>query len=480
MAQPPSAWLVLDRPAGDLEGQLYRAIRDRILHGGLLPQQRLPATRSLATSLGIARSTVVQAYERLKAEGYLEAVAGSASRVAGFSAPPLGGGGIVAPEAPAFSDAPSSMVLEPGVPDLAGFPHASWARLLGARARALRWHDLGYGAPCGIAELREAILAHVALTRGVVASAGQVVVLPSTKAAIHLLAGLLLRPGEPDGATAWIEDPGYPAAQALLRAAGAKLVPVACDAAGIGIAGVGGAAPRLIYVTPSHQYPTGVTMSLDRRLAVLEVARASGAVILEDDYDSEFQFDTRPIAALQGIDRHGVVAYLGTMSKVLAPGLRVAYAVLPPDLLAPAQAAIRLQGLAVPIHVQAALADFLREGHLRAHIRRMTAIYAARMSTSVAAIRQRCGDLLETGAGGGGLQLAAWFRDRRADDGAVARLLNARGLGLRPLSTMHLAAARPGLLIGIARTSPGEMEAAADAIRQAVRSLPQPAPDRGS
>jgi GntR family transcriptional regulator/MocR family aminotransferase len=461
-----AALLVLDRGAGDLEGQVYRAIRERILLGRLQPGQSLPSTRALASSLGVARSTVVHAYDRLKAEGYLDASAGAASRVAAIATPVLAGGSPKAPaDVPPEADPPFSLALAPGVPDLAAFPHVTWARLLGARARALRWHDLGYGAAAGIAELREALLAHISLTRGVVASAGQVIVLPSTKAAIWLLARLKLRLDRPGGSTVWIEDPGYATAQALLRAAGAELVPVPCDASGIDIRRATGHPPRLIYVTPSHQYPTGTTMSLARRLAVLEAARTHGALVLEDDYDSEFQFDGRPIASLQGIDQHGVVAYLGTMSKVLAPGLRVAYAVLPPSLVDAAQAAIRLQGLSVPIHVQAALADFLREGHLRAHVRRMTPVYAARMAACIAALHRHCAEALDVGAGAGGLQLAAWFREERLDDVAIARALRARGLAPQPLSSMHLGAGRPGLLLGIAGLAPSEAEGAAVMIR---------------
>ena len=475
MSQPVSALFALDRAAGDFEGQLYRVIRHRILQGTLRPSQAMPSTRNLAVSLGIARSTVVRAYERLKAEGYLDASAGAASRVAAI-APTLPVGGKAPHIAPtqAPPDPGPPMQLTPGVPDLAEFPRALWARLLGARARRFRVQDMGYGTTMGLADLRQRILAHIAVSRGVVAEPEQVVVLPSTRAAIRLLAGLLLRPDQPGGAAAWIEEPGYGSAQRLLRAADAVLVPVPCDSAGIDIGRAAwpraaGSAPRLIYVTPSHQYPTGATMSLSRRLAVLEVARATGAVILEDDYDSEFQFDGRPIAALQGIDQHGVVAYLGTMSKVLAPGLRVAYAVLPPRLLPAVQDALHYQGLAVPTHIQAALADFIRDGYLRAQIRRMTPVYAARMAAFTKAMREVCGEAIEIGAGAGGLQVAGWFRDPALDDRAVVAALRAAGLGPEALSSMHLATPRHGLLCGIARIAPAEADAVARTISVALR-----------
>jgi GntR family transcriptional regulator/MocR family aminotransferase len=467
-AHPPAAWLILDRDAGDLAGQVYRAIRDRILGGQLQPGQKLPATRALSAAVSVARATIVEAYERLRAEGYLEATAGTASRVASFAGPLLAGQAPrqLEPVAPPATP-PPTLAMTPGVPDLARFPHATWGRILGARARSLRLHDLGYGEPAGIAALRESILAHVALTRGVVASAEQVVILPSTKAAIRLLADLLLA-GPQAQETVWIEDPGYPTAQHLFAKTGAALVPVPVDAAGIDIARAPAGRPRLIYVTPSHQYPTGVTMTLARRLSLLDFARASGAVILEDDYDSEFQFDTQPIASLQGIDRHGVVAYLGTLSKVLAPGLRVAYAILPLRLMTEAAKAVALQGVSVPVHIQAALADFLREGHLRAHIRRMTPIYAARMAEVAAALRYHCGDRLALGPGTGGLQLAARFCEPAIDDQAIARQLVGRGFGPQALSSMYLSDARAGLLLGIARLMPGEADAAAQVINGAL------------
>jgi len=454
------AWQPLDREAGDLEGQLYRGIRDRILDGGMPVGQRLPSSRHLGAALGIARSTVVQAYERLKADGYLQAQTGSGTRVAEIGTGPLPLALQPAPkrQEPVHQSVPLKL-FEPGVPDLADFPHASWARYLGARARSLRIHDLGYGEADGLPELREAILEHVAKTRGVFARPEQVLILPSTRMAINLLAHASLRPAEADGSVAWMEEPGYPTAQALLRRAGARIVPVPCDGAGIDVAKAAGPAPRLIYVTPSHQYPTGVTMSLQRRLALLDVAQASGAVVIEDDYDSEFQYSSRPIAALQGIDRNGIVAYLGTFSKIFAPGVRVAYAITPLRLLREVSAALQLQGAVVPVHIQAALADFMRDGRLRGYVRKMKALYAMRMAASVAALRQHCGDILEISDGSGGLQLATWFRDPDVDDLAVSEHLKANGFAMQPMSRFHLGPARPGLVFGISRVAPASAQA---------------------
>lgn len=465
-------WPALDRTSGDLEGQVYRLMRDRILRGQLPAGQRVPSTRTMALSLGVARSTVVNAYDRLKAEGYLQSATGAATRVAAFPSAPLSRqAASPIPNPPRITEFKTGGLFEPGLPDVSAFPHAAWARCLGARGRSLRVHDLGYSDYGGVRELREAILEHISATRGVVARPEQIVIVPSTGAAIGLLASVLLQPDHP-GDIVWMEDPGYASAQAILRMAGASLVPVPCDAEGIDIAQGAGPSPRLIYVTPSHQYPTGATMSLPRRLALLEFARANGAIVLEDDYDSEFQYASRPIAALQGIDHGEVVAYIGTFSKTLAPGLRVAYAVIPSRLLAATEAAQRLRGAVVPVHIQAALADFMREGRFRAHLRQMNGIYAERMAATVEALRRHCGDWLDVGEGGGGLQLASWFRDGKTDDVALARIINASGFAVRPISALYLGPARPGLLLGIARMEAQAADGAAAKIARLLATVP--------
>ncbi|WAJ28300.1 PLP-dependent aminotransferase family protein [Antarcticirhabdus aurantiaca] len=452
---PASAWLPLDRAAGKLEQQIHAAIRDRILDGRLRPGERLPSSRALARSLGLARSTVVGGFERLRAEGFVRGHPGSAMRVADLSAPPAGARVEARAETQSGSarahvpDEPERFLpFRPGLPDLDSFPHATWARCLAARARAPRIHDLGYGEENGLAELRHAILRHVVRARAVLADPEQVVVMPSAASILSMLSRVeRVGPDRP----VWLEEPAYGIARETFRAAGAALVPVPCDEEGIAIGRAEGHGPPpcLVYVTPSHQYPTGVSMSLPRRLKLLEFAASVGAVVIEDDYDSEFHYASRPLAALQGIDRAGCVAYVGTFSKVLAPALRVAYAVLPPRLVGPVRAVLRREGGSVPIHVQAALADFLNEGHLRAHIRRMHAVYEERMRATRDALRDVGGGLFEVGSGSGGLQLPIWFRDQADDDDAWARALHAQGLGPMALSPFHISSPRPGLLFGI-------------------------------
>jgi GntR family transcriptional regulator / MocR family aminotransferase len=452
--------MALERARGDLQGQLYRALRTRILSGALPPGTRLPSTRQLAVSLGLSRATVVSAYERLQAEEYVTSTTGKASRVADIM-PPVAAPSRLPQAVPTPLPAPGALPapLAPGVPDLTAFPAAQWRRSQASAARRLAGAALGYSAPFGLPALAEAILAHIAVTRGVAAEPEQLVLFPSTRAAIALLSRIILRRA---GAPVWIEDPAYPSAQQILCEAGAQLVPVPVDAAGITVHQLAGLPPaRLIYVTPSHQYPTGVTMSLTRRLSLLELARQAGAFILEDDYDSEFQFDGRPIAALQGIDQTGSVIYLGTLSKVLAPGLRLAYAVVPHSLLADVQRAVRLEGLAVSIHTQAAFLAFLREGYFGAHIKRMTPIYAARMAHFREEVQRACGALAELGPGTGGLQLALWFKHQNISDVAIAASLQRHGYAPQPISPMYLGPPRAGLLCGIAGLMPESAQAVA-------------------
>ncbi|WP_307233997.1 MocR-like pyridoxine biosynthesis transcription factor PdxR [Pararhizobium capsulatum] len=463
--QPP--WLELDRQAGDLEGQIYRALRERILDGQLSAGQRLPSTRQMATVLAVSRSTVVDAYDRLRAEGYIEAQTGSATRVATLSSSPwVQSGPSREPTAlPQLSPAGDGM-FRPGTPDVSDFPHAAWGRCLAARARSLRIHDLSYDDPCGIRALKEAVLEHAAASRGVIANTDQVLILPSTRSGIDLLARLMIKAGDSKNDVAWMEEASYPSAQWLLKEAGARLFAIPCDEAGIDVSRADAHSPRLIYVTPSHQYPTGVTMSLPRRLALLERARETGALIVEDDYDSEFQYGSRPIAALQGIDRGDVVAYLGTFAKILAPGLRVAYAIVPTHLVAEASLEMQRRGLAVPIHIQAALADFIREGRLRAYLRQMNARYAERMQTMVSTLKRQCCDWLDIAEGQGGLQLATWFHERDFDDVALVSRLGPAAQGLQPMSPFYLSAPRPGLLFGIARVDVARVRTAIIAFKQ--------------
>lgn len=475
----------LDRATGTLREQLYLQLRDAVLSSRLLPHTPLPSTRELAAVLGIARSTAVEALDQLKAEGYLETRQGAATRVAALErkmlgtglttrAPPIDPVEASRSMAPAQEqrahwhndDPPRPVTLRafrPGLPDIRAFPAREWATHLARRARHPASHDLSYAGYLGVPALREQILNHVRLARHVKAQPDQVIVLPSAQAAFDLVAQLVLEPGD----TAWIEDPGYPGMASLLRAHKARIAPMPVDEQGLQPARAG-PRPRLVHVTPSHQYPTGVTMSLPRRLALLTLACRADAAIIEDDYDSEFQYQGQPTASLQGLDRHGCVHYVGTFSKSLAPGLHVAYLIVPERFVDLAHAVATVRGLTVPIHVQLALADYLEAGGLRRHIRAMNAEYGARMAILVESLRRD--GLLTVPAGAGGLQLCVGWSRAPADKAAV-EALQAAGIAAAPISPMCHAVRHNGLLLGVGLVQRHEVQAAAQTMCRVLRRL---------
>ena len=481
--------LSLERDGGvALQRQLYAALREAILAGRLPPGTRLPSTRTLAGDLGAARNTVVGAFEQLAAEGYVEARVGDGTRVAavlpetllharrahvqqpaGLGAPELSrrGRAIVAARRP-LPDV-GRRAFQPGLPALEEFPRETWARLVARRSRVPARGSLGYGHPAGLPPLRQAIAAYVGAARGVTCAAEQVIVVAGAQAGLDLACRLLLDAGD----AAWMEEPGYLGARGALLAAGAQPVPVAVDAEGIDVdAGRRAGRPaRLVYVTPSHQFPLGVTMTLARRLALLAWAAEAGAWVLEDDYDSEYRYAGRPIAAMQGLDPAGRVVYAGTFSKTMFPALRAGYLVVPPGLVDAFGAAVRLTGHQVPAAEQAALADFIAEGHFASHVRRMRALYAGRREHLVAALRRRLSGLLEVVPSEGGMQLAATLATG-VDDAAASRAAAGEGLVAPPLSMYHLGARRRrGLHLGYASVREREIVPAVDRLSRALETV---------
>jgi GntR family transcriptional regulator/MocR family aminotransferase len=463
--------------------QLYDGLREAILAGRLVPGARLPASRCLALELGVSRNTVLNAYDQLLAEGYVEGRIGSGTYVARTlpeellqvrgtaSGPPrptadrrrLSRRGEVLAATPAAgvrgSGAPRA--FRPGVPGLDAFPFGVWGRLLARQGRPPA-DLLGYGEPAGYRPLREAIAAHLGTARGVRCEASQVIVVSGTQQALDLAARLLLDPED----VAWIEDPTYAGARRALLGAGLRLAPVPVDQDGLDVAAGTRCCPRprLVYVTPSHQYPLGVPMGLGRRLALLDFARRADAWVLEDDYDSEFRYTGRPLAALQGLDQDGRVIYLGTFSKVLFPGLRLGYLVVPPDL-APGFIAARLAAdRQASSLLQAVVADFIAEGHFVRHIRRMRTLYAERQGALLAAARRELGGRLEVEPAGTGLHLVGWLPEG-CDDREVSQAAWEVGVEVPPLSGYCLQRQRrPGLLLGYAAVTPRQ-------IRDGVRRL---------
>ena len=450
-----------------LQQQLYQRLREDILAGRLAPGTRLPATRTIASDLGVARNTVVAAFEQLTHEGYLVARIGSGTQVAELAPEALlavGGpathhkaGGrrpVLARRAAAWLEArrpvadPLRRAFQPGLPETGEFPHAVWARLLQRQARRPGRGTLGYAHASGLPALRTAISRYLGAARGVVCEPEQVFVVAGTQAGLDLVSRLLLDPGD----AVWIEEPGYLGARGALAGAGARLVPVPVDGEGLQVPAGIRAAPRarLAYTTPSHQHPLGMTMSLARRLALLEWAASAGAWIIEDDYDSEYRYGGRPVPAMQGLDGGGRVVYLGSFSKTLLPALRAGYVVVPAALVEPMAVALRHTGHSVPTLVQAALADFVGEGHFAAHVRRMRGLYARRQATLVAAAAKYLGGRMVVEPSEAGMQLAARLA-AGGDDRALAARLAGAGVVASPLSVYYLGRPRlRGLLLGYA------------------------------
>ena len=455
-----------------LYAQVYSTIRHAILGGKLRPGTKLPSTRALAHELGVGRNTVITAFEQLKAEGFVETATGSGTHVAVLRdiAPAQKRGSVIA-----LSKKPGAVrhlsrrgnrisavarqlptyenpTFAPGLPAIERFPQHQWARILGRCARHAAARDFDYSHMAGIPELRRAIVEHLGAARGVQADPRQVIVLSSAQAALDLAARLTLDVGD----VAWIEDPGYLGARGAFVAAGAKLLPISVDAEGLDVEAAisrKSAPPKLIYVTPSHQCPTGVTLSLVRRLGLIEFARQTGAWIIEDDYDSEFRYRGNPISSLQGLDREGCVMYMGTFSKTMLPGIRVGYLVVPESLIHAFEVAVCHTGQAVSKVLQRALAEFLEEGHFAEHTRQMRRLYAERQFILISEINRQLSRWLTVQSSDTGIQLVTYF-DSTVDDREVSALARELDIVAVPLSRFFLGKVpQPGLFLGYAATS---------------------------
>ncbi len=487
-----AATITLDRSsATPLFRQLYDSLRASILRGHLPRGTRLPSTRALAADLAIARNTVASAYDQLVAEGYLEGQVGSGTYVARTlpddaiavgaevearrepcSGRQLSRRGDLLAATPVAASQTSAMPrpFRAGLPAFDAFPFQLWARLMTRHWRRPSRELLGYGAPAGYRPLREAIAAQLAATRGVRCDAEQVLIVAGSQQALDLASRVLLDEGD----VVWIEDPGYLGARGALVAAGARVVGVPVDAEGIDVAwGTAHApTPRLVYVSPSYQYPLGVTMSLARRLALLDWASRADAWVLEDDCDSEYRYTGRPLAALQGLDRDGRVIYLGTFSKVLLPSLRLGYLVVPPDRVDAFAAARALVDRHSPLVEQAVLADFIHDGHFAHHVRRTRLLYAERQATLVEAASRELSGLLDVRPADAGLHLIGWLPEG-VDDVAAASLADARDVETIPLSRYYLQPApRGGLVLGYAALNEEQIRDGVSRLAQALQRTP--------
>jgi GntR family transcriptional regulator/MocR family aminotransferase len=471
-----------------LQRQVYASIRQAILDGRLPPGTRLPASRTLAGDLGISRTTVVLAYESLLAEGYITGRGSAGSFVASLRPdeprtrqaraarsahdPSLDARTQRAQSlAAAASGMPNVRALavpfRTGEPALDLFPTRLWARIYGRRARRSTGALLGYGTDAGNRLLRAAIASYVSAARGVRASADQVVLVRGTQQGVHLAARVLLAAGD----AAWVEDPGYGAARTLLATTGAVIAPIPVDSEGIIVAEGVRRAPRarVAHVSPSHQFPLGYTMSLARRLALLEWAGSAGAWVLEDDYDSEFRYVGAPIPSLQGLDTQDRVIYLGTFSKTMFPALRLGYLIVPGALVDLFRATQVLVDRIAPSLEHATLAEFIEEGHFTRHVRRMRAVYEERQDALVRGIRRELDGVADATPAETGMHLVAWLRDRRLDAARISQQARDVGIEAAPLSIYAVkAAVPPALLLGFAPVKPADMPPALRTLRRII------------
>jgi GntR family transcriptional regulator/MocR family aminotransferase len=476
-------WQTLELPDPDtpLYRQLYDAVRDAVLAGTLQSGERVPATRNLAKHLNVSRNTVLEAFEQLFAEGYLETAQGKGTFVAEGIAV-LSDGQAVDKEIPLETPVLSArgtllaqsslarmqeevkpLAFQAGLPALAHFPWKLWTRLTTQAAEHLADDPqrMGYIHSAGVPELRSALADYLRASRGVRCTADNVLIVSGTQHAIDLTVRLLVNPGE----AVWLENPGYSSGHAVVKALGAKVVPVPVDADGLAFE----RAPelgKLAYVTPSHQYPLGMTMSLRRRLALLEHAKTHNLWLFEDDYDSEFRYAGKPLAALQSLDSHQRVIYAGTLSKVLFPGLRLGYVVVPPALVDAFAAARALVDRTPPVLSQMTLALFIQEGHFARHIRRMRALYKKRRQVLLEHIQQI--DVLEHLPSDTGLQFsvrlpAGW------DDAVISQALLAAGVEARPLASYaHAPLPFSGLNLGYGAANEAVIAASSKTMREVL------------
>ncbi|HEV2663019.1 MAG TPA: PLP-dependent aminotransferase family protein, partial [Ktedonobacteraceae bacterium] len=361
----------------------------------------------------------------------------------------------------------SANVFRTGEPDAASFPYEIWARLVSKHARHSLQAVSFYQDAQGYVPLREAIATHIGITRGVHCSPEQIILTAGSQGALDLVARVMLDPGD----LTWIEEPGYVRAREALLAAGATLIPVPVDQEGIDVKAGRQLCPtaRLAIVTPSHQFPTGVTMSLSRRLALLEWARKAQSWIVEDDYDSEYRFSGRPLEALQGLDNARRVIYIGTFSKVLFPSLRLGYLVAPTELLTGLIAMRRVIDTHLPLLEQMALADFIAEGHFARHLRKMRVLYLERRNALIKALKRELGDMLDVVVPAAGMHLVAWLPEGMSGQ-TVAQQALAHGLRIQSISQGSLRPLqRDGLLFGFASASPEELHAGVKTLALALR-----------
>jgi len=470
-----------------LHARIQRAIKQLILDGTLGQGRPLPASRTLAKSLAVSRDTVESAYAQLHAEGFIERKIGSGSFVAEMvefkpgqrrsareamlrnQEPNLSKRGMATFQS---GGAGNSLVLRPfthGVPETRSFPLQLWERLQRQVLKEIGYEALLQGDPQGIEPLRRAIADYINLERGARATADRVIVLTSSQQAMTLCANMLLDPGD----RIFTEDPVYHGARKVFDAAGLTSVPVPLDRHGILVDQIMEAPKqaKAIFLTPSHQFPTGATLALDRRLALIEWAARYQAWIIEDDYDSEFHYAGKPTACVQGLDPHDRTIYIGTFTKSLFPGLRIGYAVLPPQLVKPMTIARTLLDGHTATITQHTLARFMENGHFGAYVRTMRGVYSERLDFLASLVTKHLADFVEPRIPIGGLQMPCILTCDLSERSVIEAAQRA-GIDLMGLTGLHATTiAEPGILMGFAAYTPTELEAGVLKLAKALRSI---------
>jgi GntR family transcriptional regulator / MocR family aminotransferase len=470
-----------------LHRQIYDGFRSAILEGRLRPGQRIPSTRVLAAEIRVSRFPVLNAYGQLLAEGYLESRVGAgtvvspslpeqltSSRPTGLRATPIRHG--PRPVATRTSVFPPKQILpwtthlgpfRVGQVAFDQFPLQIWSSLVARRCRSMNAHSANYGVLMGSEILRHAIANYLKTARSVRCAPEHVLIVSGSQQALEITARVLLDPG----ARVWIEDPCYHLARDVFKLNGCEPVPVFVDEEGLDVAaGITKCRnARAAFVSPSHQFPLGVTMSASRRFQLIEWAQSSGAWIIEDDYDSEYRYESQPIASLQGLDPNSRVIYIGTFSKVLFPSLRLGYIVAPPDLVDRFLVTRGVMDLGPPTFHQEVLADFIEEGHFERHIRRMRTLYGDLRRLLVDNLREHLEKTLSPIGDEAGMHLTAMLDTKHRDEEVAARAVRQK-LSLWPLSRLYLKHPRQGFILGFGGTTASEIPLAVRRLRTLLDS----------
>ena len=440
-----------------IQSQIAKQIRELVLLGRLKPSSRLPSSRALAEQLGVARATVVEAYEQLSGEGYVETRLGSGTAIAAELPETL----LTTGRQSKSSPQPKRISREPAKPfrsglvDWENFPHDEWGRILGRYWRNPPIALLEHNDPFGWLPLRQAIAAHIFEWRGIACEATQVIMTAGGADAFELIRGAIFKPGD----TIWLEEPGYATARRVFSLGGLAVSPVAVDHEGLIVSEAIAKAPqaRGAFVTPARQYPTGVTMPLSRRLELLTWAKNASAIVIEDDYDSEYRYVGRPLPALMSLDRSESVIYSGTFSKVFSPIIRLGFIVVPKRLITMFQNERRNYGAPPSLLVQPALAQFMEQGQFAVHIRRMRRLYASRRNLLMESLEAYDPELFRVDAPPSGLTIMLRLPQQQNDDTLVAKLA-AAGVEVQALSSHYGGRNRqPGLLLSFAGFSEKEL-----------------------